>query len=258
MNEDDIEASSPLVETEDSAPQEQNAPTEETMEAPAEEPTENFQKRIDTVVGQRNQFQQENADLRRQIDAASQVVIPATDTNEPTLEQFDFDQDKFQSALITYRVDQGVSKGLQAHQTRQVEAAQQVQQDATKQAHQARVTAYGSDKSDWNEKVGALVLSPHVQDAIETSEQGAEVLYMLATDPVLAAKVANLQGSQAYMQVGGIAQAILTSGVSNKISLAPDPITPPVGGGGALKTSEVEKMSIDEFMASQGVKKTSY
>ena len=57
--------------------------------------------------------------------------------------------------------------------------------------------------------------------------------------------------------IGEISQTVRTSGAANKISSTPDPITPPGGQGSAMKSTELAKQSMDEFMAGQNVPRTS-
>ncbi len=257
MNNDDNGAPSPPAEGEASAPQGEQLPTETSQLEPSSEPSENFQKRIDTVIGQRNDARLETESLRQKLNAQNQVTIPVSDTSEPTLEAFGFDEDKFQSALIDHRVQKGVSAGLNEFARAQQVAAQQVQNDSRVNVYNQRAQDFSSQTPDFVEKVGGLQLTADAQSAIMASDVGPQVAYAIANEPGLAAEMNRLDPMSAAMRVGEMAVVIRANGVSNKISTAPDPIAPPAGQGGAIKTAELNQMSMDEFMANQGVVKTS-
>lgn len=256
MTDEEREVSSPLPTTEDiagAAPQESEpAATPETPE-----PSENFQKRIDTVIGQRNETRLENEELKRQLEARNNVEIPVSDANEPTLEQFDFDQEKYTDALINHRVEQGVNNGLNNYVQQQNQASQQVQQQNQINLYNQRAQDFSTQVTDFTEAVGGLSLTPQVQQAIMASDMGPQVAYAVAKDPGLASQLNQMDVGSAFMKVGEVAQTVRVNGVTNKISSAPDPITPPSSGGGALKSADLANMSTAEFMANQGVVRTS-
>lgn len=258
MNIDDIETSSPQTEntTEESAgsvPQ-----TEvEAVTPEAQEPSDNFQKRIDTVVGQRNSVRLENEELKRQLEARNNVEIPTVDASEPTLEQFEFDQDKYNDALINYRVEKGANAVLSNYVQAQQQASQQVQQDNVISLYNQRAQDFSTQVTDWNEALGGLQLTPQAQQAIMASDMGPQIAYSIAKDPALMSQMNQMDSMSAFMKVGELAQTVRVNGVTNKISSAPDPITPPNGGGGALKAADLENLSTAEFMQNQGVVKTS-
>lgn len=255
MNDEEREVSSPLPteESAGSAPQ----PEVTTTETPATpEPSENFQKRIDTVIGQRNDVRLENDQLKQQLEAARQVEVKVSDINEPKIDDFD-DPEEFTSALINYRVDKGVSTGLNNYVQSQNEASQKIQQDNVVTLYTQRENDFSAQVTDFYEAIGGLNVTPQVRQAIMVSDMGPQVAYAIAKDPGLISQLNQMDTGSAFMKVGEIAQTVRVNGVTNKISSAPDPITPPNGGGGALKSADLNKMSLDEFMANQGVIKTS-
>ena len=236
----------------DPAPEQVNESAEsETPEASApqavDKPVENdgFQKRINKVTAEKYTAQREAKALQERIAQLEAAVPKAPDAKAPTLEDFDYDDTAYNSALIDHKVKQGVAAESERLQ-KQGLASQQVQaQQAVAQAFDAKVAECTAKNADYQDKVAQLPqFNADTLSAIMASEQGADLAYALAERLDLADEIANASPMVAAMKLGELsAQLKVTPQI--KPSAAPAPIEP-VSSGGAL-SKDVGEMSMEEL-----------
>lgn len=202
----------------------ESAPVEEEDESEvAKEPTDSFQSRINKVTADKYAEKRRADELQKKIDELQSKSKP--EEAKPTLESFDYDEDQYNQANISYQVQQELKKQneLQKQQTTQ----QQEQQKATE--FNERIAKFGKD--DFAEKANSVPNLPSgVADALVNSDNGPALIYHLAEHLDVADSISNMSPSQAMMELGRIS-ANLSVKKSIKPSAAPEPIKTLKSGG---------------------------
>ena len=195
----------------------------------AKKPTEDgFQKRIDKVTADKYAEKRRADELQKKIDALEAANKKET-LVKPKLEDHDYDEDAFNKANLQYDIDKGVQEAL-AKQSADAKAEQQkTESEKVLVNFNERANALG--KSDFDEKANAIPNLPQgVADAIMQSEDGAEMVYHLGSNPEEAEALANMSPAMAAMQLGKLSTK-LSAKPEIKTSAAPDPIEPINSGG---------------------------
>ena len=222
--------------------------TEET-ELEAEKPSgDGFQKRIDKVTKDKYAEKRRADDLQKRIDA-----IEAGNKKDalvkPTLESHDYDEEAFDSATLQYNIDQGVQAALDQKESdvkaeKQKGAGEKVLSDFN-----ANITALG--KEDFEEKQNSIPMLPKgVAEAIMQSENGAEMVYHLGSNPETASNIASMSPLMAMQELGKLSTKLSTK-PEIKLSAAPEPISP-VKAGSALNSNIDDEMSMADWMSKYG------
>lgn len=197
-------------------------------EANQRKPGQKFQKRIDTLVSQREVLKaslaQRDEAIQRLIaelnarQAAPQAAAPATaapapqsNANDPapTLDKFDFDTAKWAEAHAAWsqrQIDRGVSAGIERLQAQHSAAAAQA-------TFQQRTDAFKQTAPDFDVVVANPALPPlHPTAArlVVTNEKGPAIVYHLAKNPEMLARIARLTPEQQAMAIGRIEASINT------------------------------------------------
>jgi len=220
--------------SEGSAPQKDENPAVEKPEQSADETKpakeDGFQKRINKVTA-------DKWEATRRADAAEaklsemQSTQPAKQLVEPKLENFDYDEQKFNSALIDYKVEikaKSLQKEQQDHQ------AQQSQAEITKKFN-LNSAKFAEGKDDFNEVLGKVpVLQPAVLNELMSRENGPELAYFLGNHSDIADEIITMNPVAAGIKIGEISRK-LAEPKQIKPSDAPDPIDPLKGSGVTAK-----------------------
>lgn len=261
------EAAAPLPETTEpveSAPTQPDETTE-TTESPddsgAEKPRGGFQRRIDELT--RNWREEQ-----RRVDALTQALLqhrvqiapeeptaPAQPDKLPTLEEFGYDEAKYQAALIEYadkRAQATVEKRFAEYERQRAEQ-ERVSSFASRQAE------FAKSNPDFEDKVmrdPTLPITAGMRDVIIDSPSGPELAYWLATNRAEAEKIARLPPHRAAHEMGRIearieAQKAAKAAPPPKPAVTQAPPPPP-----AIEPTEVdlpkdvlsENISMNEFM----------
>lgn len=189
------------------------------------------QARIDKLTYEKHaaiRAQQEAERRAAELEAQTKAVQAPVDQGEPTLEQFDYDESRYQAALIDYRVKQATDKVLREQQEAQQAAARQQTEAERDIAFNAKVEQFRTKATDYDQVVmNVPYLQPETLSALKGSEKAAEVAYYLGKNPDIAMQVANASPLDAAMTIGRIDASL--SNVTNTTktaSAAPDPIDP--------------------------------
>lgn len=214
-------------------------PTESAPVIAEEEPKEDgFQKRINKVTADKYEQQRRADELQRKLDEL-EAAKSQTTSSAPTLEEFDHDDDAYQSALIKHQVAEAV-KAQAAEQQKQ---AAQAQLQETQAAFNERIVAM--NKPDFADVANAVPVLPNgVADALVQSENGPELIYHLGTHLDLADKLSSMTPQAAMMELGRIS-ANMNTKPEIKQSAAPEPIEPITSGGSLSK--DLGEMSMEEI-----------
>lgn len=250
LNELDQKIEDALKETnEDPAPQLEEVPAVETPEQTvkevqeAEKPKEDgFQKRINKVTADKWEATR-RAEAAEAKLAEMQAAPAPTQAVEPKLEDFDYDESKFNSALIDYKVD---LKAQSFNQQQQDTQKEQAQADLTKNFTD-NSAKFAEGKADFMEVLGKVpTLQPAVLNELMARDNGPELAYFLGTHSDIADDIIRMNPVAAGIKIGEISRK-LAEPKQIKPSSAPDPIEP-VSAGGVVESDIGGEMSMDDWM----------
>ncbi|MGH9667091.1 MAG: hypothetical protein ACRD9L_21915 [Bryobacteraceae bacterium] len=236
----------------DDDPQAKTAPDSETDEEEQEEETEEapkkkggFQRRIDKLT-ERNRSLEDRLQAMegRLAPKPAETAAPATADGAPKAENFKT-YDDFVEALADYKLDQrDKARAAQAAQT-QVEAAQKAVADRWgKQLEDAK-----SRYNDFEDVVGVEIPISHVMaQAIQDSEQGADLAYWLGKHPKEAERIVGLSPLAAVRELGKIeAQIAKTTPEPKKSTSAPKPPATVGGKSGGERRLDDPDLEFGDF-----------
>lgn len=165
------------------------------------------QKRIDELTRNWREAERREAQLlamlQQQREQAAPPPPPAEAPKLPTLEEYGYDEAKYQTALLTYATKQAeyvVEQKLSA-------ARQQEAQQKRMSSFAERQTAFAKATPDYEDLVlrdMSLPITDAMRDVIVDSEQGPEVAYHLAKNREVAERIARLPAHLAARELGRI------------------------------------------------------
>lgn len=205
----------------------ESAPAE--GDAPTEQKTDNVQKRINKLVGQRSQAERERDEARDRIKE-----LEATQTSTaPTLESFDYDEDKHRSALIQHEVQQSIK----SHNQEQQQASAQQQHKQVVDDFQAKGEEFAKANPKYWDNLNAIPTLPaETLGTVMRHESGIELANYLGEHLDVATDIANMSPYDAAVKIG-VLSTELGKAKEIKPSAAPDPIEP-IKSGGSLTGDE--------------------
>jgi len=175
---------------------------------------------------------------------AQQPSQPIQSGQEPKLEDFDYDDAAFTSALIDHRVNQKASE----IQKQQQQAQSQAQAQQTSDDFNTKVAEFEQKATDYQQVVANIPQLPsETLNAVMQSEKGPELAYYLGKHLDIADELANAPPMVAAMKLGQISAQLSATVTTNKTSAAPDPIEPIESGSSLSK--KTEDMSMEEIFS---------
>ena len=190
-----------------------------------------FETELKILREEREKLAKEASELK------SKYEPPKKDLEEPKLEQFR-DVHEYAKALKDYVADQTRKEDA----AKQVEAIQKKESEERTKQWSERVDKFKSDTKDYDDVIRAELSDVNVPnvviDSIYKSDVGPQVLYYLAKNKDIALKLSTMPLDDALKQIGKLEDKVIKSEVKEekkeepkaKISKAPPPITPIVGG----------------------------
>jgi hypothetical protein len=154
-------------------------------------------------------------------------------------------------------MDWKLEQRLAEREARQAEAAHkrllEEEEYRQKVAYYERADAFRASTEDFDEVVGAIAdmkVPDYIVKAMQGSEYGPQLAYMLAQKPQELHRIARLNPYAAVLELGRLEArfASNSSGSASPVtpSKAPEPIRP-VGGGGRTSTKRPEEMTLPEY-----------
>ena len=205
---------------------------------------DNTQKRINKITAEKYAEKRKAEDLQRRYDelVANQKPI---ETKAPTLEEFDYDEEAFNAASISYQVREGMATEAQRLQKEGIATQQEAANQQRADSFNAQVAEVMLQHPDYQERIKTLPqFKQDTLDAIMSSDKGAEIALALSQDLDLAEEIANALPMVAAMKLGELS-ARLNMKTQIKTSAAPSPIEPLSSGGSLSK--DYSEMTMDEI-----------
>lgn len=231
-----------LATSEEAAQQQESAPAI----------SEKAQETINRNVRAKHDALRETERLRQELDQLRQQQPQQQTQGEPTLEQFDFDETKFNAALIDHRVGQR----FQEFQTQQNQQQALQAQQAAQSDYSTRANAFATDNPGFAESVGSMPMQNQAaSQAIMKTENGPAIAFHLSKNLDLVDKLNSMDPVSAAMEIG-ILSARLQTTKPKTTTAAPKPLEP-VSGNSSLGSKKVQDMTVAELIQQDEEKKRS-
>lgn len=244
-----VEAQS--TEEQDNSPDLVSNDTAEPDGSSAENEKPRAQRRIEQLVGDKKAAMEYGNYWKDKYEAQHTPVVPTKEPEiltQPTLDEFDFDQEKFIVANNTYTqklIDQKIKEAVNNanEQSTRVNAQNQIES-----AWNDRVSTFTQAHDDFIDVVSnpALSITGDMSDVMKTSELGPDIAYHLGKNPSEAVRISQLPPMAQAMALGKI-EASLSKPVAKQkqATTAPAPISPV---GNTQPTTSIANESIGDFM----------
>lgn len=231
-----------------------------------DEPTEkerkknSFQDRINQKTRQAKEAEQRarqaeeaTEDYRRQLEE-----IQANAPKMPSLEEYDYDQEKYTQAMAEYNAAanrSAVQDALTDQQRFQADQAKKEAQQAMVHAFTERTGAFRDEHADFDTVVQdpSFKQGAAMTQAILIADNGPAIAYHLAKNPGLTNDINQMNPVAAAMELGRISGRLATE-APVKTTNTPTPVTPiNTSSKGSEKTPH--EMSADEYRKFRGYSK---
>ena len=249
-------------ETEDAAPSADTpdgSNPEDTQ--PEHKPDGGVQKKINKLTARAKAAEAERDRILAELESARQTrqapQQPAGDIPKPpTLEDFNYDEARYQDAKDKYVADLAVRRVYDEIARSQDAQAQQAEADRKRQAGQrfrekaeaaAERYEHLDDAMEAFHKGGISVSVPMIEFVYEHAEDGPAIVHHLYANQELAEKIAKLSPLAAARELARL-EASLPKPQPRNISNAPKPPVVPKGGA-EPPTRDLENMSMADFAA---------
>jgi len=248
--------SEPEASTEPSS--EENAETE----AEVKEKTRNsVQQRISQLARQKNEanakvqeLEQQNQYLSAQINQAQQPL-----DKFPSLADFDYDETKYQQAVVQYNAQlnaKTVQEAMGQQQSAQLQHLNAQKQIISEEQFKEKSKDFALDYPDYQEKV----TSPTFQQSefvastiVNNFDNGPAVAYWLASNPQQAARVNQMSDMDAMKALTTISTVLSIAKRPVQTTNAPTPSKPVAPKGKVAK--DLDKMTPEEYGRARGYRK---
>ncbi len=201
-----------------------------------------IQKRINKITADKYAETRRADELQARLYAQEEAAKPVLPSSAPDIEDFDYDEDKHQEAVIQYHVQKALDVKAQES------TIQQVIQDKEQIANDffSKENEYANAHPDYVEVAGKLPLFG--QETLSAIYQlGPQISHYLAKHLDVADEVANATPTMAMIKLGQISIGLTADATPVKTTTAPTPVK--VITGGATVTKDMSDMSMDEIMS---------
>lgn len=234
--EEEPQVETPETDTEDDTPGET-----ETADTEDQEEIDGFQNRINKVTAQKHEFRLRAERAEKELEKLRNQSTP---TEAPRLEDFDYDDERYQVALIDYKVGQETARIREELRKERTQSEQQrVAREWERRVQEANIPDYGPTVQTL---IDSVPLPPHIVAAVQNDEKGPELAYYLAKHLDMADRIVSMDPVSAGVELGRISARL--SAVKPKLTTKAPPPVKPVKAGGA-KSKGLENMSMEDIDA---------
>lgn len=234
------ETESQAPEVEANEPEQVPSGEENTVKTEPEQKKNSFQDRISQLNRRAKEAEQRAADAERRAQVAEQQLTgDGEETPFPKLEDFEYDEQKWQQAVMEHnaQVTQKAAKQARLDEQRmEAEEAHRERLQYAAETFQERSRAYAEENPEYHARVQnpAFHQSRPVQEAILFSENGPALADYLASNLHETNEINNLSPVMAGMRLATIANKLATPPpvIPPK---TPDPISPVTPSGSVEK-----------------------
>lgn len=229
--------------TEQTQAQDPNQPPDELLDPDEDEPASVPYSRFNEVYYQKKKAEKELAEMRER--QAQTAPVSVDESNKPRLEQFDYDEEKYNDALLDWKLEQrdkqNNARQQQAQQQQKFHDFGMKQQRYMQKNPQYQQLAAQADAAgvQFNEPLVEMILN---------SDTGVQIHHHLLSNPDKLERL-NSGNPLAAMRELVRLENTFSKQKPKPVTKAPDPITPSGGGARDSKpgNDRLGKMSPQEY-----------
>jgi hypothetical protein len=200
---------------------------------PAEDVTDKVQQRINRLTYEKHEERRRAQELEARLqELETKVKTPAAPKQELTLEQFDYDQEKFSAALIEQRATEIVESKLSEQAQQQTAQQQKAELQAKQATYNKKALEYAEKNPEytdlWN-SMGSAIQSEAVAEFLMDSDIGPQMQHHLLKNFDQLQSIQSLPPMAQAAQLGRL-EAKLSMPPVKPMSNAPDPAETLDGG----------------------------
>ena len=216
-----------------------------TPEQEAKRAARRAQNKLEKAFRQRAEAQARADFLEKQLAEARQQPLVAKKPGEPTLEQFDYDPEKYAQAKADF-ARKAAEQDLSA---RQLQDRQRAAHKALMSEWEKKVESAYDEFEDFDTVVGELQPNTPFVAAIMKVPNGHKVAYNLGKNPSEAERIAKLEPLEQIVEITLLAAKLSAEQPKAKTpSKAPAPIAPLTGSTPVASNVPTEQDSMNEWM----------
>jgi hypothetical protein len=217
----------------------------EAQEADPEKKESGIQTRINELVGKYHGEKRRADYLEQEIEKLKTQQKPSSWVKEPKIEDYDYDESKYQQALIDYRVDQRLNAQQISYAQEKAKAKrQEAQKSFAQKVAKANIPNYAQVAQTLIE---SIPLQWDITKAIQADEKGPELVVYLGKHLDFAEKINAMEPSVAALELGKLSAKLGPVQPTKKKSNAPTPVKT-IKSGGSGSSKSLEEMSMEEIM----------
>ncbi|MCP5017144.1 MAG: hypothetical protein GY938_18010 [Ketobacter sp.] len=234
------ETSAPSVIDQTEQPASDQGVTEEAKAPPAETIPKS---RFNEVYREKKQAERRIAELEQKLQPPPNA--PAVTDQVPRLEDFDYDDAKYQDAVINYRVNAAISK-VETERNRKAAEDRSTAVMQTFNTRSAQYAAQNPEYDDLEKSSAGINWNSGLSAAILNSEVGPSVHHHLLANPEELDRINSLDPVMSAVEVGRLEAKLSANKSAVKLTNAPPP--PDIStGGSASADKDPSKMSQKEY-----------
>ena len=245
----EVEAATPEPDGEQDA----EATAEPDADAQAAKKRQSAQERINQVTAKRREAERVAKELQAENERLA-ARLSKLETVEPKLEDFDYDESRYQAALIAHHSKQVRKEELAENATdtqSRLESINTEAEAARVETYSLRAAEFAEKAPDFHTVVGAstLPVTDAVQEQILDSDMGPEIAYYMAKNPGEGAKIAHLSNPMDAARAIGRLEARLSQPPPKRTTQAPPPLKAVAGSTGAVPDFNPNTASVNDYAA---------
>lgn len=228
----------------------EEVPSEEKVAEEKLTKRNSFQERINQKTREAKEAQALATSLQERLASYEQTIQPSQ--SRPKLEDFDYDEQRFNEALDSWTSSSLSTSVRQVRLEEQRQEAKNAQQRTLAIAQETfveRANDFELDNPDFRDVVSKVPNSQVLTSAVLMAEDGPALAYHLGKNPGIAKELAEMNPYMAMLEIGKIS-ARLSTKAPTKLSSAPPP-SKTVGSSAAV-SKDPDKMSPDEYRRHRG------
>lgn len=206
-----------------------NSASPDGEDAPARQ-NKGVGKRINELTRKQKDAERRAEEAERQLAEIRQAAArneqpgaqPKVQEGKPTREQFNYDEDAYVDAVVSWQLQQRDAQAAQRH----------AEEEGLKRARalQEAEDAFTDEHPDYMESISRLMVTEHMRGALMEAEMGPALAYHLAKNPDLAEEIRNKSPYAQVVAIGKLAAQFAAPAAATQTPARPAPpvqIPPP-------------------------------
>lgn len=217
--------------------------------------TVSAKKRINQLTAEKYAERKERERLQRELESVKQQTQQASPpqskpahSGAPRLEDFDYDEGKYQEALIDHRVTARMDQERKSQEDKQAQVTQAGLVNSYNQNVAKFIGGQDVDAQAFMSAQDSLPqLPPEISNFIMQSDNGAKLVYHLGNNLDVAYRIAQSDPINAAVELGLISAKLSASQGAAQVSNAPMPVKTISGSGAVVNPQDEDETAESMF-----------